>query len=96
MGLFERLMGLEEPKIPVHQFQAMMAERSRGKVTDEQIIDAFNLSAAEQVEMGKTRDRTLAPVSPLMTSEVDDVLLLAEMLIPPYNTAAAVKTRLGV
>lgn len=94
MALYERLMGIETPKIPVHDFYSMLAERKRGQVTNAQVIAAFSLSASEQVELLALWARVNNNL--ISAAEVDDVLILAESMIAPYNTAATVKTRLGV
>ena len=45
MALVERLMGLEEPHIPVHTFFAAQHERMEGQVTRNQIVAFFGLDA---------------------------------------------------
>jgi len=94
MSLYTRLMGLTTPKISVHAFYSILAERKRGTVTNQQIIDAFQLSAAEQTELGTLWNRVNTDL--LLASVVDDVLILAEQRIAPYDTEALVKARLGV
>jgi len=94
MALYERLMGLEQPKIPVHQFMAMVAERVRVQVTTQQVIDAFTLSVDEVTEITTLVARVLGGF--VTENELHDVLMVAERLIPPYNLAATVRTRLGV
>ena len=94
MSLYTRLMGLTEPKISVHAFYSMMAQRKRGRVTNQQVIDAFGLSAAEQTELTTLWGRVNTDA--LNAQEIDDVLILAEQRIAPYTTEAAVKTAFGV
>lgn len=109
MGLYERLLGTEQPKIPIHQFQATAAEWARGNMTALQantIIQAVSgapLSPSEQIEA-----QTLVATVPVGTTaaikadralrliEIDQVLLLVDLGLPPYDTAVAIKTRLGV
>jgi hypothetical protein len=50
MGLYDRLLGLESPRIPMHDFIGAMGELERGKITTQQAIDLFTLSAGEQTE----------------------------------------------
>lgn len=91
MALLDRLIGTEEPKIPVHQFMAALAEYKRSALTGAQIVSAFGLSAGETTALqsfldnldGATIDRGL----------VHDVLLLAEN---GYYTKSVVQSRLGV
>jgi hypothetical protein len=51
MSLYTRLMGIDQPKIPSHQFGAAIAEYSRGKWTRQNVIDAFGLSAGEATDL---------------------------------------------
>lgn len=96
MGLYERLIGIEEPVIRVHPFCALMTERKRGQVTNQQIIDAFALTAGEQTELVALWNRVSA--NQLTGPEVHDVLLIAQQarFAGLYDTVARVKTRLGV
>lgn len=93
MGLYERIVGTELPKLPVHQFQAAVAEFKRGKFTGNQVATAFALSAAEKTEA----TTLLAQITSnaVTAAEVQDVLCLAEAGYL-YADAAAVRTRLGV
>lgn len=50
MSLYTRLMGIDDPHIPVHNWMAALGELERGKMTNQQVIDAFALSAGEQTE----------------------------------------------
>jgi hypothetical protein len=110
-SLYERLMGLHptRPKIPVHQFQSLAAEWARGQITGVQANAAIlqcsgvGLDATEQLEaqalvdtvpVGTTAD--LKADRALRVQVIDQVLLLADQGLPPYDTAAAVRTRLGV
>jgi hypothetical protein len=51
VGLYERLIGPDPAKIPVHNFMAALGEFERGKVTRAQVITAFELSGAEGTEL---------------------------------------------
>src|SRR5262245_25135816 len=50
MSLYARLKGLEEPKLPVHQFGAAVSEYRKAKCTRAQILTAFVLSAEESTQ----------------------------------------------
>ena len=100
MGLYERLMGFEQPKLPVHQFMGAMQEISLGNMTGAQGVTAFGLSPAEATE-ASTLQATIAaePTAvekKVKAMEVERVLFLAEQRLVPFDTPAAVKTRLGV
>jgi hypothetical protein len=110
-SLYERLLGLhsDRPKIPVHPFRATMAEWRRGRLTANQASDVIlhqagvSLDAMERTEVqdliatvpgGTTTANVAARVDRLI--EIDDVLLLLDAGSPLYDTAALIRTRLGV
>ena len=104
MALYERLMGIDRNKIPVHQFSAIIAEFARGRITGPEaqvIMDAVSgvpLDAGEKVEVtalvGTITGNATAKLA--RAKEIDDVLMIAERNVAPYDTVAAVETRLGV
>lgn len=50
MGLYERLLHQESPRIPVHTFMAAVGDWERGQLTNQQVVDLFALTAGEQTE----------------------------------------------
>lgn len=94
MGLYERLIGTEEPKIHVASFATMLTDRRRNRVTRQQVIDAFTISAGEETELDALIARMAA--NRISGTEVREVLDQAEHEMAPYDTVAAVKTRFGV
>jgi hypothetical protein len=63
MPLYERLTG-EDPtlvKLPVHAFMASLGEYSRGKMTQQQVINAFNLDSGEQAELQTLAGKIINP-----------------------------------
>lgn len=94
MSLYARLLDLEEPKLPVHQFMAAMGELKRGHVTAPVLAAAFNLDAGEQTEAATLFAR-FNDLTPLTSLELHEVLLLAETGLA-YGTVASLKNRLGV
>jgi len=94
MGLYERLLRVEEPKIPVHAFMAAMGELKRGRVTAPVLAAVFELDAGAQVEAATLFAR-FNNGSPLTSVELHEVLLLAETGLA-YGTVQSLKTRLGV
>ncbi len=111
MGLYERILGIDatNPKVPIHQLQAAMAEWARGNITGAQanaIIAAASGAPLTPAEV--TEATTLVGTVPtggttanqaaraLRLLEIDQVLLIADLKAPPYDTAQAIKTRLGV
>lgn len=63
MALYDRLLHAAEPTISCHQFCSMAAERLRGKVTQQAIVDAFRLDAGEQAELSTLLGRLLVEKS---------------------------------
>ena len=109
MPLVERLLGLEEPKIPIHAFQAVVSEWAKGKLTAAQAQTALTWNSGAPLDQASI-DETLALVNTIPAGtttaqqaaralrliEIDQVLLLADTLTPPYDTAASVRARLGL
>lgn len=103
MALVERLMGLEEPKIPVHDFFAAAMEIIAGRLTVAQVKTALSLDTAGQSEFD-----ALAATAPTGTSatalankglwvnSMHSVFVLAEGGYAGYNTPAAVRSKLGI
>jgi hypothetical protein len=104
MALYDRLMGLGGIKIPVHGFQATLAEFGRGQMTGAQAQTAIGFMSGEVLTPAEVTEAQtlLASISGNVTAklarvvEIDHVLLLAEQRAPGYDTSAAVKVRLGV
>jgi TnpA family transposase len=113
MGLYERLLGRTdagaasvEGMIPVHPFQALMAEVARGRLTGAQAqtaietISGMVLTTAERTEaqtlLASIAGSTIAKLA--RAKEIDDVLLLATARsnISGYITPTEIRTRLGV
>lgn len=111
MGLYERLLGRDDAgvsvnnRIPVHGFQAVVAEFGRGRLTGAQAQTVVaELSGAALTPAEVTEANTLlATVSGSLTAklarakEIDDVLLLADGgEVTGYKLPSQIKTRLGV
>ena len=74
---------------------AVIAEFQRAQLTGAQARDAFTppLDSTEQTQAQALVDEITA--GNITFKELHDVLLMAESAMPPYDTEAAVKTRLG-
>jgi hypothetical protein len=105
MPLYERLMGLEDGKPPIHSFQATLGEFARNRIngTQAQAIIAHSaegipLTAGEVTEAQALLATVTGSASARLArvAEIDHVLMLAERLAPGYDTAAAIRSRLGV
>lgn len=103
MALVERLMGLEEPKIPVHDFFAAGHELVMGRLTVAQIKTALNMDASAQTEfdalvaLAPTGTAALAVAQKAQFVEsLHSVFILAESGYAGYNTAANVRSKLGL
>jgi hypothetical protein len=103
MALVERLMGLEEPKIPVHDFFAAQGEVIAGRLTLAQVKTFLEMDAASQAEYD-----TLAATAPtgatataiankaIFIEKIHGVFILAEKQYPGYSTPAEVRAKLGI
>lgn len=94
MGLYERLMGIEEPKIAIHGLFAVISEYRRSKITANQGGAILGLNPAERAELGTLIGRVDS--GQLTAAEVHDVLIAGELRYAGYDAVASVKTRLGV
>jgi hypothetical protein len=104
MGLYERLIGVEQDKISVHAFSAIMAEFARTRLTGQQAQVAIDqvsgspLTPAEVTEaqalVGTITGSATAKLA--RAKEIDDVLMLAEHRVAQYDTPAELRARLGV
>ena len=61
MGLYDRLLGLQKPRIAIHTFMGAIAELERGKLTNQQVIDLFVLDTGEQTEMTTLLGKIIPP-----------------------------------
>jgi hypothetical protein len=50
MGLYERLLGLEQPRLSVHLFSGLIGEWERGFMTGAEVSQQLGLSPAEEAE----------------------------------------------
>lgn len=108
MALYERLMGWTEAdrKISVHQFTATMREFGRSRITGAQAQTVINAFSGEPLDAPSVTEAQalLATITSAGNAtqrlararEIDDVLLLAEVRAPGYDTPAQVRARLGV
>lgn len=111
MALYRRLLGEDpdNPKIPIHAFQAIVAMWARGKMTAAQAragiaqVSGAPLTSSEEAEVqtlvntvptGTTTAQQAARALRLI--EIDEVLLIVDSHVPPFDTEAGIKTALGV
>jgi len=91
MSLLDRLLGTEDPSLPVHQFMAALGEYKRGAVTKTDVVNAFSLSAGEATSLQSFLNELDA--SMIDRSKIHDVLLLGEANL---YTKTKVKAELGI
>ncbi len=91
MSLLDRLLGTENPKLPVHQFMAALAEYERSAITKQNIVDTFDLDETEATALQDFLDEIDA--SNIGRAQIHDVLMLGESGL---YTKIQVKNRLGV
>lgn len=98
MAFWERVLHYDGPGLSIHWVLALLDELARGRVTKAQIDAALGLDVAEAAEL-QTLINTFSGSVPARLGraiEVHDIGLLGESRLPPYDSVAAVKTRLGV
>jgi len=103
MALVERLMGLEDPKILVHDFFAAANEIVAGRLTVEQVKTYLNMDQTAQDEFDALvalaptgSNATANAAKALYIESIHSIFILAENLYPGYNTPANVRTKLGI
>lgn len=103
MALVERLMGQEEPKIPVHDFFAAAQEIIMGRLTTAQVKNALGLdveAAAEFDAIAATAPTgstaTALANKALWVHGMHSIFILAEGNYAGYNTPANVRSKLGI
>lgn len=102
MALVERLMGIELPKIPVHDFFAAAQEIIAGQLTAAQVKNALGLDAAASTEFDTLAGTAPSGTSALATAQkalwverMHGVFILAEGRYQGYDTPAGVRAKLG-
>ncbi len=103
MALVERLMRLEEPRIPVHHFFAAQQEIISGRLTVAQVKSFLQMDAAAQAEYDALialapsgTSATALANKALYISGIHAIFLLAEFGYPGYSTPAEVRAKLGI
>jgi hypothetical protein len=103
MALIERLMDLEEPKIPVHTFFAACSEIVAGRATVQNVKTFFEMNTATAAEFdaliatGPTGTTALAMANKaLFINSIHAIFILAEADVPSYDTPAGVRSKLGI
>lgn len=103
MALVERIMGLEEPRIPVHHFFAAQSEVAHGTLTVAQVKNFLQMDAATAAEydaliaLAPTGSTTAARLNRLdYINQMHAVFILAENQYPQYSTPAEVRLKLGL
>ncbi len=105
MALYERLLGYTAAgaplpegvrKIPQHTFPAALAERARGQLTNAQVIAALDVTVDEQADLLALIARFTTGGSRLTREEFEDAMYLAAQRLPPYDSIAAFRSRIGV
>lgn len=103
MALVERLMNIETPRIPVHDFFAAQSELARGALTVAGIKTFLQMDAACAAEYdllvasaptGSTTANQLA--RGFYIDKIHAVFMLAERRYPGYSTPAEVRAKLGI
>lgn len=103
MALVERLMGLEDPKIPVHDFFAAQQQVAAGQITISNVKSFLQMDTAAAAEYdalialyptGTTATAVWNKVMYLQNCHA--VFILAEEKYPGYDTPALVRAKIGL
>lgn len=103
MALIDRLMKLETPPIPVHDFFAAQNEVIAGRLTVAQVKTFLQMDAGAIAEYdalvatAPTGTTALAIANKaIFISSLHSVFMLAEARYPGYSTPAEVRSKLGI
>jgi len=103
MALVERLMNLETPRIPIHDFFAMQSEIIRGPLTVAVVKSMLNMDTAAQVEYDLLVATAPTGISAtelankaLFLHSQHSIFILAEGRYPGYSTPTEVRLQLGI
>lgn len=103
MALVDRLMGLEEPHIPVHDFFAAQSEVAAGRLTVANVKTFLQMDAAASAEydsliaLAPTGNTTAARLGRLdYINQMHAVFILSEKRYPQYSTPAEIRIKLGI
>lgn len=96
MSVIDRLIGTEEPKIPVHQFWAGFQELYEGAITFTEFTAAFIISAEEEAEMLALKGLVDASADPYnFLQHVHSLFVLAEVSLLGYEVRATLLARVN-
>jgi hypothetical protein len=97
MSLLDRLTGIEEPKLPVHQFWAALTEYAAGKITEANILDAFDiLSGTDLSEWQWLVGKYVASTNKSSFIEkIHVIFILAEYKIFGYDQKTVIQNRIN-
>lgn len=103
MGIYARLLDLEEGKIPIDPFCALLSDQGRGRLNSQQVADAILILSGRAVTAGETSEINTLIATVVgnvqqklaRTADINDALRLAEVGVA-YTTVVSLKARLGV
>lgn len=102
MALIDRLAGLGDPetnrKLPIDYFWAHLYEMAKGKITQQAIVDRFELDATEQAELtwliGRYNAQPNATAKSSFVELIKVIFYMAEGKAPGYATNAEIVARI--
>lgn len=95
MSLLGRIVGVDEPKLKVHQFWASMAEWGGGYVTRADVIAAHGIIPADEGQLDFVQTRWVASIDKkAFEHELHRILVLAESAMHGYEVQAALQARI--
>jgi len=95
MSILDRLSGLERPRLPVHQFWAAFVEWTDTKISRQDFITTFSITADEESELDWLKGKLdAAPNKSEFLHYIHSLFMLAERHMFNYHTKSVVKARI--
>jgi len=97
MALVQRLIGTQDPKIPIHQFWAGLFELHLGKITETQFKEAFQITSTEDLAdwVWLVGRYTLSTNKPDFILQLHSIFMLAESRMFGYEDTATMAARIA-
>lgn len=96
MSLLDRLSGTQDPKLPVHQFWGSLVEWTQGEVTRQNVIDAHNISVADETDLDWLKGKIDASANTVnFMHNIHSLFMLAEDNLYGYSAQATMVARIN-
>ena len=90
-------IGVDEPRIPIHEIRAMFGELERGAISPDFIVAAYNLDVGQQADLSTLITKMIAATDKGAFSRfIFDWLVLAEGKHSAYRVEADFWARIDI